>query len=354
MKRLASRAESTGSETMGLSAGSSRRSGALMAVAMLILLAGCGAAAPPPASVAPSPTGTDDGQLVIYQAVYSDGVDIGRMRFDGTEAERLPVADYERWHPRWSPDGTLIVYDRWYPREEKQHIAVVAPDGSGDRFIVECVSPCLAVEHPAWSPDGQAIVFAAVTGQEWDGPDMTCHLGVVDVASRDVTYLLSETGCGFSYMAPAFSPDGTRIVFKRIDEAAGRPALFTVAVDGSDLQQLTDWGLGARPDWSPDGDWIVFMDVEHAPPFGQVHLYRIRSDGTDLVELTDMPGTVTGDVFPRWLPDGSAILFSRCDGGFACEPRIINPDGSDDRQLVPPFGSQVHHLMLQPRSLSNL
>jgi hypothetical protein len=95
------------------------------------------------------------------------------------------------------------------------------------------------------------------------------------------------------------------------------------------------------------------MDVEHAPPFGrQVHLYRIRADGTGLDQLTDMPGPVIADVFPRWLPDGSAILFSRCDGGFACEPRLINPDGSNDRLLVSAFGSQVHHLMLQPTSLS--
>jgi Tol biopolymer transport system component len=332
-------------------------SGVLTPVAVLILLAGCGAEAPPPAasappaSAAPSSSGADDGGLVTYQAVYPDGVDIGRMRLDGTEAERLPVADYERWHPRWSPDGTLIVYDRWYPEEEKQHIAVVAPDGSGDRFVVECVSPCLAVEHPAWSPDGRAIAFAGVTGQEWDGPDMACQLGLVDVASGDVTHLLPELGCEFSYMAPHFSPDGTRIVFKRIDETARRAALFTVAVDGSDLQQLTDWGLGARPDWSPDGDWIVFMDVEHAPPFGQVHLYRIRADGTDLQQLTDMPGSVTGDVFPRWLPDSSAILFSRCDGGFDCETRLISPDGSGDRLLVSQFGRQVHHVMLQPTSL---
>jgi Tol biopolymer transport system component len=338
---------------MGLSVGSSQHSGLLMAVTMLIILAGCGAETPPPATQGPSPTGTHAGGLVIYQAVYPDGVDIGRMRLDGTEAERLPAADYERWHPRWSPDGTLIAYDRWYPQEERQHIAVVAPDGSGDRLVVECLSPCLGVEHPAWSPDGQAIVFAGISGQDWDSPDVTCHLGLYDVDSGDVTYLLSETGCGFSYMAPHYSPDGTRIVFKRIDEAAGRAALFTVAVDGSDLQQLTDWGLGARPDWSPDGDWIVFMDVEHAPPFGQVHLYRIRADGTDLARLFDVPGSASEDVYPRWLPDGSAILFSRCNDGFACETRLISPDGSDDRPLVPAFGSQVIHVMLQPTGLSN-
>jgi Tol biopolymer transport system component len=304
-----------------------------------------------PASAEPHP---DEGGWVIYQAAYPDGVDIGRMRLDGTEAERLPVTDYERWHPRWSPDGTLVVYDRWHPRTETQHIAVVAPDGSGDRVVVECVSPCLGVEYPAWSPDGRAIIFDGISGPDWDSPDVTCHLGLYDVDSGDVTYLLSETGCGFSYMASHFSPDGTRIVFKRIDEAAGRSALYTVAIDGSDLQQLTDWGLGARPDWSPDGDWIVFMDVEHAPPFsGQVHLYRIRPDGTDLARLTDMPGPTTGDVYPRWLPDGSAILFSRCDGAFVCETRLISPDGSDDRLLVPYFGKQVVQVMLQPTSLSD-
>jgi Tol biopolymer transport system component len=91
------------------------------------------------------------------------------------------------------------------------------------------------------------------------------------------------------------------------------------------------------------------MSSEHEGPFETaIHLYRVRPDGSDEQQLTDAPGTTVADAYPRWLPDGSGIIFSRCTGGSVCEMRLINPDGSNDRLLVPAFGNQVIHVMWQP------
>ena len=68
-----------------------------------------------------------------------------------------------------------------------------------------------------------------------------------------------------------FSPDGSRISFDEVrggrEVQRGQPgkvvseqaAVFTVRSDGSDLRQVTPWGIhGADADWSPDGTKLVF------------------------------------------------------------------------------------------------
>ncbi len=54
-----------------------------------------------------------------------------------------------------------------------------------------------------------------------------------------------------------FSPDGQRIAF--YSDRAGGLNLFTMAVDGSDVQQLTNSEQQMiMPTYSPDGNWIIY------------------------------------------------------------------------------------------------
>ena len=78
----------------------------------------------------------------------------------------------------------------------------------------------------------------------------------------------------------AWSPDGKRLVFEAGTSPRGEPAnslaLFVVNADGSGLRRLTPWSLNAgdRPDWSPDGELILFK----APAKGQHgNLYTIEA-----------------------------------------------------------------------------
>jgi hypothetical protein len=57
----------------------------------------------------------------------------------------------------------------------------------------------------------------------------------------------------------------------------------------------------ADPDFSPDGQWIVFNS--HTTP---QNLFLVRSDGTGLRQLT-YGGQM--DRCPQWSPDGSQIAF---------------------------------------------
>lgn len=103
---------------------------------------------------------------------------------------------------------------------------------------------------------------------------------------------------------PAWSPDGTSIVFTRTE--AGGSSIWTMDADGSAARRLAE---GETPKWSPDGDRIVYA-----------------ADGTISVIGTDgsAPEAVVSEgtqglryvTSPAWLGDDTHIVFigSRGDG----------------------------------------
>ena len=136
------------------------------------------------------------------------------------------------------------------------------------------------------------------------------------------------------FAAPAsatYAGQNGRIAFAA--NLSGTFQLYTINPDGSDMLQLTnlpptDFPLWL-PDYSPDGRRIVFShDMT-----GAVELYVINADGTGLTQLTNDGGE---NIFPRWSPDGTRIVFSQlfsADFGYH-HIATIKADGSDRRQLT--------------------
>ena len=107
---------------------------------------------------------------------------------------------------------------------------------------------------------------------------------------------------------PQWSPDGRRIVFRRIDPYRARKgyALFVVNIDGSGERQLTPWALraGDHPDWSPDGRPILFRANVEGPRTISSNLYTIRPDGSGLTQLTHARGGTVQHLSAGFSPDG--------------------------------------------------
>jgi dipeptidyl aminopeptidase/acylaminoacyl peptidase len=92
--------------------------------------------------------------------------------------------------------------------------------------------------EPRWSPDGSKVVF--VTGR-----DGATEIYVMKADGTGLTRVTDHPGDDFS---PAWSPDGTQIAFA--SDRDGDAEIFVAKSDGTDVIQLTDnaWD-DTNPDW---------------------------------------------------------------------------------------------------------
>jgi Tol biopolymer transport system component len=144
------------------------------------------------------------------------------------------------------------------------------------------------------APTNPQIVFVSNRGED---PNQGL-LYLLDVDSGEI----SEIETGFNnVLYPKWSPDGTKILFAVPDVWN----LYTIAPDGSDLTQITDFRSN-NADWSPDGTKIVFQSDSQNEPENIPDIYMVDADGQNLVELVDAPDTL--DFAPRW-GTGNEIIF---------------------------------------------
>ncbi|MEO8613257.1 MAG: hypothetical protein ABI690_35530, partial [Chloroflexota bacterium] len=142
----------------------------------------------------------------------------------------------------------------------------------------------------SWSPDSRQLAFAAIPeGETLALPNH--ELFVMNIETGETRQLTNNTVLDY---APAFSPDGKRLVFTSTADGFNRLYILDIATDESHL--LTDQTFGYLPSWSPDGKQLVFASNHE---YRNNQIYVINADGTNLRRLTDNNAT---NEFPFWLP----------------------------------------------------
>lgn len=185
------------------------------------------------------------------------------------------------------PDGEILFY-----REIRQ--------GKGDLFVIDIKSGrqirvgqsgSRSDHFPSWSANGRKIVFESYRKSGW-------HIWVSDADGNNARRLTDQRDYEFD---PAFAPDNQTVIFKQGDD------LWTVTLNNPTPERITPENNNlseAAPAYSPDGKKIVFMGQGNRDKTW--HIYTINSDGSGLVRLTKGQSR---NLSPVWSPDGRHILF---------------------------------------------
>lgn len=197
----------------------------------------------PDLSPAWSPDGT---QLAFWKQNFDGTGSVWVMDADGSNQVELTPESSVFSHPAWSPDGRFIAFVS--NRVGNNELYLIRPDGTGKRRLT--YTPLAQEDHPNWSPDGTMLVYEACADDSW--PCVGSAKFDVFVMRRDGTGRTRLTDHPKIDGQPAWSPDGTEIVF-RSDRAANGTQLWKMDADGTNLVQLTfaEAEGGVDPDWQP-------------------------------------------------------------------------------------------------------
>ncbi len=156
---------------------------------------------------------------------------------------------------------------------------------------------------PAFSPDGSRIAFA------WNGDRLTGAKGFdLYVKAIGSETLLRLTQHPSAWLSPAWSPDGTQIAFHRV--SGGETGIYVVPALGGPERKLRSTQLPAGPfsaiSWSSDGKWIAFADRLPNEEFRSIHL--ISPETLDTRTLPNPPDCVV-EAQPAFSHKGDNLAF---------------------------------------------
>ena len=207
----------------------------------------------------------------------------------------------------WAPDGRSIVYGGTDP-----------VGGDIDVFSVELFTleparnltqeapgePAVFDGQPSVSPDGRYVVYG--------------HAGDLYRRHIDGSHPVALTSTPATEFGPAYSPDGSKIVFHSNRPSATNFDIYVMkakaesvdnpAIDLTGDLTAPDGITPSRerfPSWSPNGAEIAFWWHVTPQGFEDGEIYTVRADGTGIHNLTannpaDPDAQDIGDIMPAW------------------------------------------------------
>ena len=232
-----------------------------------------------------------DGQRVAYVSVPE--LALWSSKIDGSD--RIQLSDpgaMEAALPRWSPDGTQIVFmARTLNTDWRAYLS--AANGQGLR---ELIPGAMVGFDPGWSPDGKSIVLS---------------MGDLGAISNKISILDRETGKvspvpgGENLFSPRWSPDGRYIAAITTDSQE----LMLFDRTNQQWTELARRSIG-YPSWSHDGQYLYFDSILTEDP----EFFRVRISDRRLERVASLK-----DIHRYWganaewsgLGPGDSLLVTR-------------------------------------------
>jgi dipeptidyl aminopeptidase/acylaminoacyl peptidase len=301
-----------------------------------------------------------DGRIAIYSLARVDRktekkyANLWVVPTDGGKARQFTYGDQSDTRPRFSPDGQEVAFLSNREDEKQPQVYLIPTDGGEARRLTDLKGTIEAFE---WSPDGTRLLlqFRAKDAEQIerekdeqkkelgivcrhitrvffkeDGvgylPKERRHLWIIDVASGEKRQITQ--GEIYDEWDPAWSPDGTRIVFcsNRSEDPDLDPDaidLYLVPAEGGEMTRLaTPVGPKGHPSFSPDGESIAYYGHEgKGKGWKQTRVWVIPANGegearnlTERFDFDASPWTINDmgslpQVPPTWSKNGNRIYF---------------------------------------------
>lgn len=260
---------------------------------------------------------TQDSNLWVIPSAGGAAVQVTHLS-GGAEAAEFPD---------WSPDGSKIAYARY--DSVVWDIHVVAADGSGDRAVTD--DEFLDLE-PRWSPDGTELVFMSDARDPQTEPYAYQRIWTMDVEGTNRRRISSGNCDG----RPTWSPDGARIAYIDGISAPTGHGLRSMATDGNDNQLIVPVSQGflTGVDWAAAATTAPMIGVLSPTSRGVgATNQRVTVVGTNLT--ADSIVTVSGRgvrILSSTLADPTTLVLQLTVGPNAAPGArtmtVTNPDGA--------------------------
>ena len=249
-----------------------------------------------------------NGLIAFHADVGDNGPQIFTVRSNGHQLSQITHVDGVAALPDWSPDGRRITFTL-------NECSVAIMDADGGNLSVLAEDPDLCQGDANFTPDGARLVytrfdFALEVEQVWS----------MKVDGTDQQFITDAGGPD-----PNVSPDGQKISFKGPPDGA----LFVANIDGSGMVQISpSISVTYKHDWSPDGQHLVVSDNSDPAPDESVNVVTVRPDGSDWTYITHYPAGFRANT-GGYSPDGQWIVFRLEGPGLVPTMYRIRPDGTD-------------------------
>lgn len=235
-----------------------------------------------------------DGKIIAFNAIADGTTQIFTIKADGSDLQQLTFGDQDAFRPSWSPDGESIVFissdkdildDRGIVSSQvvvAQQIYVMNYDGTEIRRLIEDDKITIS---GTFRNDGFVSVSIPITRHSYQNYIVNSD-GVIQ---QQFPELITD-------ISPIWSPDSKYVI---LGSNAGCSGITIMSFNGLDKMCVEVDGVLTPPiyinatSWSPDGKQLMFSSNID----GDWDIYVIRTDGSGLTQLTNMPGNEGGAVW---------------------------------------------------------